>query len=46
MSDEKILVERRGAILTIGLNRPEKRNAIDLDMFFAMARAYGQLAFP
>ncbi|MFW7378971.1 MAG: crotonase/enoyl-CoA hydratase family protein [Oligoflexus sp.] len=43
MTEEKILVERKGAILTIGLNRAEKRNAIDLEMFFAMAKAYGQL---
>nr|AIA13131.1 Enoyl-CoA hydratase/isomerase family [uncultured bacterium] len=40
---EFIKVERQGPILSIQINRPEKRNAIDVDMFYAMARAYGEL---
>lgn len=40
MSDERVLIERRGPILLIGLNRPEKRNAADLAMLHQLARAY------
>ena len=29
MSDDRVLVERRGHLLLIGLNRPDKRNAIN-----------------
>lgn len=43
MSQSKILTERYGNVLAIGLNRPEKRNAIDVEMFFDMAKAYGEL---
>ncbi len=39
MSD-RVLVERRGHILLIGLNRPDKRNAADLAMLHELARAY------
>ncbi|MGE5381619.1 MAG: crotonase/enoyl-CoA hydratase family protein [Methylocystaceae bacterium] len=39
----KVLVETRGNVLLMGLNRPEKRNALDLDMYFELARAYGEL---
>ncbi|MFT3831881.1 MAG: crotonase/enoyl-CoA hydratase family protein [Micropruina sp.] len=39
MSD-RVLVERRGHILLIGLNRPEKRNAADLAMLHELAGAY------
>ena len=39
MSD-RVLVERHGHVLTIGLNRPEKRNAADLAMLHALAEAY------
>ncbi|MGE5454809.1 MAG: crotonase/enoyl-CoA hydratase family protein [Methylocystaceae bacterium] len=39
----KVLVETRGHVLLMGLNRPEKRNALDLDMYFELARAYGEL---
>ena len=39
MSD-RVLVERQGHVLTIGLNRPEKRNAADLAMLHALAEAY------
>lgn len=40
MSDDRVLVERRGHLLLIGLNRPEKRNAADLAMLHELARAY------
>lgn len=41
---ERILVERRGHILLIGLNRPDKLNAFDPEMIRALAAAYTQLA--
>lgn len=40
---EKITVETRRHVLCIGINRPEKRNAFDLDMYQHLARAYGRL---
>ncbi|HPD05821.1 MAG TPA: enoyl-CoA hydratase, partial [Spirochaetota bacterium] len=40
---QKITVEKRGYILLIGLNRPEKRNAFDVDMYWDLAKAYGML---
>ncbi len=43
MSTNNILVETRGNILLMGLNRPEKRNALTVDMYFDLARAYGEL---
>ena len=36
-------METRGNILLMGLNRPAKRNALTVDMFREMARAYGEL---
>ena len=42
MSD--IIVERRGHILLIGFNRPQKRNSLTLDMYYELARAYGELS--
>ena len=43
MSEPKILTERRGHILLIGFNRPEKRNAADFELLSALAEAYGEL---
>lgn len=43
MSTNKISVEKEGYILLIGMNRPEKRNALDLDMYWELAAAYGEL---
>ena len=43
MAEQLILTERRGHILLIGLNRPEKRNAATFDMLSALAAAYGEL---
>jgi enoyl-CoA hydratase len=40
---EYISVERRGALLLVGLNRPQKRNAFDVGMFVAIARAWAEL---
>lgn len=39
-----IIVERRGHILLIGFNRPQKRNSLTLDMYYDLARAYGELS--
>ena len=41
--ESKISVERRGQILLIGLNRPAKRNAFDLEMLDQLALAYAEL---
>lgn len=43
MSEPKILTERRGHVLLIGFNRPEKRNAADFELLSALANAYGEL---
>jgi enoyl-CoA hydratase len=42
MSDY-ISVERRGHVLLVGLNRPEKRNALNVEMFVDIGRAYAEL---
>jgi enoyl-CoA hydratase/carnithine racemase len=41
---ERVTVERDGAVLLIGVNRPEKRNAFDLETIEAFSAAYEQLA--
>lgn len=38
-----VTVERRDHVLLIGLNRPRKRNAFDLDLLNGLAEAYGRL---
>lgn len=43
MSKDLVTVERQGHVLLIGMNRPEKRNALTLDMYWELAKAYGQL---
>ena len=43
MTTTKVTVEARGHVLMIGLNRPEKRNAFDLDMYLDLSIAYGEL---
>jgi enoyl-CoA hydratase len=40
----KVTLERRGHILLIGVNRPEKRNAWDVEIIRAVAQAYTDLA--
>src|ERR1700712_2684401 len=42
-TEPRILTERRGHVLLIGLNRPDKRNAADLELLSQLARAYGEL---
>jgi enoyl-CoA hydratase len=39
----RVTVERKGALLLVGLNRPEKRNAADFRMLQELAAAYGAL---
>ncbi len=39
----KITVERDGHVLLIGLNRPEKLNAFDVEMYLELGAAYGEL---
>ena len=39
----KITTEVRGHLLLIGLNRPEKLNAADLEMLHGLSLAYGEL---
>lgn len=43
MSEPRILTERRGHLLLVGLNRPEKRNAADYELLTQLALAYGEL---
>ncbi|MEZ5346957.1 MAG: crotonase/enoyl-CoA hydratase family protein [Pyrinomonadaceae bacterium] len=41
--ESKITVEERGHVLLIGLNRPEKRNAFDVQMLGELSAAYTKL---
>ena len=41
--ESKISVEQHGHILLIGLNRPAKRNAFDIQMLGELAAAYTKL---
>ena len=44
MTDEqRIITERRGHVLMIGFNRPEKRNAADFALLQQLALAYAEL---
>ena len=38
----KVDVEQRGHVLLIGINRPEKRNAFDLEMLTQLVLAFGE----
>ncbi len=40
---QRISVDRDGHVLRIGFNRPEKRNAADLQLLTELSRAYGEL---
>lgn len=42
-SPELIVQERRGAVLLIGINRPEKRNAFNLELIAQLGAAYETL---
>lgn len=41
--ERKIITKRRGHILLVGLNRPAKRNAFDLEMLDQLALAFAEL---
>lgn len=43
MTESTLTLERDGHILLMGFNRPEKRNAFDVDTYRALAAAYGEL---
>jgi enoyl-CoA hydratase len=43
MASGKLSVERRGHVLCMGLNRPDKMNAFDVEMFMELAAAMGEL---
>ncbi len=43
MEYTRITVETRGHVRLMGLNRPEKLNAFDLEMYNELAHAYGEL---
>ncbi len=43
MSEPVVTVERDGAVLLIGVNRPQKRNSFNLETIEAFAAAYEQL---
>lgn len=43
MSTNRIEIERRGQVLIVRLNRPEKYNAFDLEMYRELALAFGLL---
>jgi enoyl-CoA hydratase/carnithine racemase len=40
----KVIIENRGPVLTIGINRPEKANAIDADILAELSDAYATLS--
>ncbi len=42
-SHSRVTVARDGHVLTMGLSRPDKRNAADMAMLSALAAAYGDL---
>lgn len=43
MTFQRITTERRGHVLLLGLNRTEKRNAFDLQMYTELGQALGEL---
>lgn len=43
MSQGKVSIEKRGHVLLMGLDRAAKRNAFDVAMYHALARAYATL---
>ncbi len=44
MDESKVLTEIRGAAMRIAMNRPEKKNALTLDMYERMTAAFTQAA--
>jgi len=43
MNEKKTTVERRGNVLLMGLNRPDKMNAFDVEMYLELSAALGEL---
>lgn len=43
MTGKKVIIDTNGHVLMMGLNRPEKRNAFDLEMYRELSAAYGEL---
>jgi len=43
MSEKKLIVGEKDHVLMMELNRPEKRNAFDLEMYQELSLAYGEL---
>lgn len=43
VDEPRIITERRGHVLLIGFNRPDKRNAADFALLQQLSAAYGQL---
>jgi len=43
MSGKKVMVTQKNHLLMMELNRPEKRNAFDLEMYRELSMAYGEL---
>lgn len=43
MNGKKITVEKRGHVLLMGLNCPDKMNAFDVEMYLELAAAFGEL---
>lgn len=43
VDEPRIITERRGHVLLIGFNRPEKRNAADFALLQQLSLAYGEL---
>lgn len=44
MSEARVIVEREGAVARVAMNRPEKRNGLDLAMFEGLVEAGRRLA--
>jgi enoyl-CoA hydratase len=44
MMSGKVTIERKGHILLMGLNRPGKMNAFDVEMYPELAAAFGELS--
>lgn len=43
-ADEPVLVERRGPVIEVVLNRPARRNALTMDVMSSLAATFAQLA--
>jgi enoyl-CoA hydratase/carnithine racemase len=43
MNEAKVLIEQKGNVLLIGLNRADKYNAADMELLEQLSLAYGKL---